>query len=243
MRGVPLAKVAPSGSGTTNGVFLTGRGPCVAVDFVTAGTQVDPLSTLTATIGGQQVVQNAMPNQFAFDAFPGTYKRVLGLFGENQNFQIFLTNGGPAQLNTYMVEYYQNEFAPEKVARLLADSTLQTKRVTFASITGVGTQNTFTSIVPLNRGKIFAIQPFVTLGYLDDPQDLEDGTVTIDVNGVEIIQAVPALHIANRSTRNNFFPIDIEPGATINCNLNAIGAGDDLRGGFILYFAPDNAQC
>lgn len=243
MRGVNLLAIAAGSDGQANGTFLTGRGDVVAVDFVTPLAVTDEFSTITLSIGGQQVLQNSMPSEFKWNAYPSTYKRIRGRFGENQNFQVFAVNASVAVLNLAFVQYYENHFDAGRVARLLADESLQTKRITFSSQAASGAVVTFQSIVPLNRGKIFAIQPFISHAAFDNPSNFVGGALSISVNGVQIIERVPALQILNDGSRNNFFPIDIEAGATISCELNATGSAAALVGGFILYFAPDDAKC
>lgn len=222
---------------------MTGRGDVVAVDFVTPVTATDEFSTITLSIGGQQVIQNGQPSEYKWNANPSMYKRTRGRFGENQNFQVFVVNASGAPLNIGFLQYYENRFDGATVARLLADETLQTKRITFSSVATAGNSVTFNSIVPLNRGRVFAIQPFLTHAGFTDPAAFIGGAVSISVNGVQILERVPALALLSDGTRNNFFPINIEAGASIECELNANGSAAALIGGFTLYFAPDDAKC
>lgn len=244
MRGVALNPVAAAGgSSTTNGVFLTGRGNCMAIDLVTSVDVPDGFSAVTFTIGGQQIVQNAVPNMFAWNASPGTYRLVRGNFGENQNWQVFAVNQAANILRMFWVEYYENNADMKQFAKYMADQSLATKRVIFANSAPGGTSQTATQIVPLNRGKIFAIEPFLTVPNGAVISDYARQTVSIQVNGVNVLENVPALSLLVPGTRNNLHAISIEPGATITYTLDASGGANTLDGGLSLYFVPDGVKC
>lgn len=240
VRGRALQGAPPASSVSTGGTLLSGRGPCVAVDLVSYEADLNNCFA-TFIIGGQNVLQQVDVNYYQHNALPGNYQPTFGNYGENQTLQVTVVNGDPLVSGNFSsLEYYANPYnVPGKVQTFLTSQELSTKRVGFGASVPAGNARTFSFVVPKNRGSIWAVQPYVSRRVTNNINDIRRSTLSAAVNGVEIIQTLPAAVAATDSSRKMLFPIDIDAGSTFEFTVDNLGGAVDLQASILLYFVPD----
>lgn len=235
MRGRRLPSVAAGATAQNSGTFVSGRGNAVKIDVISEQNIPQPGAFTTVTVGGQNIVENVPVRYFLWDNFRGQFRRIVANFKENQTFQIFVSNGAitPVQLN--FIEYYENRYNAQQFRDNLNSALMRTKRVHFGLDVAAGADAKESFVAPKNRGKIFAIQVFC-----DGPTPgIGAGLVTVAVNGTNVIENVTALNFAGSSSRENLYPIDIEPGSTLEISLTNSASAALLQCDVALYFVPD----
>lgn len=239
VKGVRLPSVAAGATSTASGTFVTGRGKCIKLDLINPSIIALNETFNSLVVGGQTVLDAVPAGLFKYYAVPVQRVQLIGEFGENQTFQILTANGSVAALQSNFLQYYENPFDNGRAVQLLNDNTLNTKQMFFSNLAAGGVDRTETFIVPKNRGNIFAIKPFAEMAFPGAPADLENAFMTISINGVEIIEEVSVLTFIAECTRQNFFPINIEPGSTLRFRLNNDSAAT-IFASVGLFFCPAN---
>lgn len=236
VKGRRLASVAAGATLTENGTFVSGRGPCMKVDIVNEIDGAQALAFHTLTIGGQNVVQAVPAGYFRWKNFYGQMPRIVGNFGENQSYQVLTINGSTSAFQPNFIEYYQNRFDTPAMRERLNNLALNTKQVHFAFNAAAGVNATQVFVAPKNRGKIFAMQIFVD--GTAAPTTVAPCLISAKVNGISVVETVTALNFRGDSSRQNLFPIQIEPGSTFELTINNAGGGTAVFAGIALFFEP-----
>lgn len=242
LKGSRLPSVAAGAVLNFSGTLVSGRGSCIKLDLVNSSQALLNQTFNTIQVGGQNVLQDASAGLFKWNSLPVQRVQLVGKFGENQSFQVLTANGSAVALQSNFLEYYENPYDKPGVVDLLNNNVLATKQVSFSGTWTPGLDRTDTYVVPKNRGRIFAVQPYIDKDQAANPAGWELPQLTVSVNGVNIMETVTALTFTPDSTRQNFFPIDIEPGSTIQLRVNNTGGGATIFASLILFFTPD-ANC
>jgi hypothetical protein len=221
-------------------VFATGRGKCVALDLFNPSLIFLNGCLQSLTVGGQNVLDGLPAGLFKFNALPGTRLKIVGEFGENQTYQVLTGNGSVAAFVNSFLQYYENEYATESNYKLLSSKFLATKQLSFNAAAAAGANTSTNFVVPKNRGRIFAVQFFADDATGANPVGLYNADITVRVNGVEILETVPALLFSKESTRQNFFLIDIEPGSTLQVVVNNAAGAAIIQFSVNLFFVPQS---
>lgn len=229
-----------------NNITPTGRGDLVAVDLLNSQPidqfQFTPNGQATVSIGGTGVFLKQYMGSYNY-ASDGMWTDLRQAGGQTIQCRLEFPTAFAIDTNVFVLGYFDNPWNTQEVrAAVRASKKLKQRRYDLVSIYNDGIKsNVKTYTVPKGMGNVVGIQ--LIAGDNKQNLSLQNCIGQVSIDGVTVLEDIPANLGAYNSRKNPIYPIVFQGGNQIQIDLDTsnVSAASFISFGIRLFFDDDLA--